>query len=154
MTADYRIIWGAAGGTFLKDGSVDEDSIEASIDYREVLHMLGCKVDEDCTDYIKHLSINMKANDIEIPSCEINFAVYSGGGTNGRDNPARVETAILHAIEKYGRIINSDPAYITQDIAIIWMNFGTEDDAKRFYGLVTEEYSELNKMWDNINNKL
>jgi len=148
MAVDYRKVWKALGGTFLKDGSVDTDSVMVTHeDYKEVLDMLGCKVDEDCKDNIKSLSINMQANNIEIPSCEIRFKNYEY--SRERDNPARIETAISYAIEQYGKEINSDLG-ICQDIAIVWMNFETEDDAKRFYELITEEYSELDKIWNVI----
>ncbi|MCK4808964.1 MAG: hypothetical protein KAS90_05050 [Candidatus Aenigmarchaeota archaeon] len=148
MTADYRKVLGALCDEFFEGGSTDIDSIQINGDYREALRMLGCEVEENCKKDIETLSIGMRVDNVEIPSYDIKFAAHPYLLTH-RDNPLRVETAISHAIEQYDKEINSE-LYITQDIAIVGINFGTEDDAKRFYELVTKEYSKLNDMWNFI----
>ncbi len=148
MTADYEKVWKVVCDEFFEGGSTDIDSKQTNGDYREALRMLGCEVEENCKNDIETLSIGMRVDNVEIPSYEIKFFAHPYLLTH-RDNPARVETAISKAIEQYGKEINSD-LYISQDIAIVWMNFGTEDDAKRFYGLVKEEYSKINEIWDFI----
>ncbi|NOQ37435.1 hypothetical protein GQ472_00975 [archaeon] len=150
MVEDYGKVWEVLGGTFLKDGSIDTDSVMVTHeDYKEVLDMLGCKVDDNYKGDIELLLISMKVNNIKIPSYDIKFAAHPYLLTH-RDNPLRVETAISEAIAQYGKKIHSEQPYINQDIAVVGINFETEDDAKRFYELVTEEYSEINKIWDFI----
>ena len=149
MTADYRKVLGALCDEFFEDGSADIDSIQTNRDYREALRMLGCEVEENCKNDIETLSIGMRVDNVEIPSYEIKFFAHPYLLTH-RDNPLRVETAISKAIEQYGKEIHSDEPFIGRDIAIVGINFETEDDAKRFYGLITEEYSKLNDMWNFI----
>ncbi|MCK4926956.1 MAG: hypothetical protein KAS11_00680 [Candidatus Aenigmarchaeota archaeon] len=149
MVEDYGKVLKTLCDEFFEDGSADIDSIQTNRDYKEALRMLGCEVEEDYKDDIELLLISMKVNNIKIPSYDIKFAAHPYLLTH-RDNPLRVETAISYAIEQYGKEIHSDKPYIDQDIAVVGINFETEDDANRFYGLITEKYSKINKIWDFI----
>ena len=151
MVVDYRAIWKILGGKF-KDGSADIDSISADKYYDEVLCILGCKENED-TGSIENLSINMMVGNKVMPSCEINFNLYYHE-TKHADNPVRVEAAISEAITQYGREIKSELTHVSNEYAIVCMNFETEEDAKMLHDLITEKYSELDEIYGFIDRNL
>ncbi len=151
MIVDYEKILEALSG--IGDGSANTGSVKLKRDYEEVLGMLGCKVDENHIGRIKHLSINMKANNRVIPSCEMYFNINPSDVAH-RDNPARVETAISHAKEQYGKEIDSDLIYVDHDRAVVNIDFETNEDAETFYKLIAEEYSKLNNIYELFINNL